>query len=227
MTQRCIFKSKLFSTFSGLLFCLALRAADANRTSPTQRAAITRSRPQHLRIYLFLPHSARRGDRELILDKQRGGNEEHTRTRTHTYRKKPKKQCGSRSVFVNTFHHRETLNQQRIPWVCLSKDLTKMERVINMSNMTRVALSALKASVQWKGAWTQHTWRTRTKKKTKKENKSLQGGQRKCVDPDTIRYIHCLIYPAHGGGRESPHVCLFFFMFRSGANAWRKYIHWT
>lgn len=104
----------------------------------------------------------------------------------------------------------------------------KMERVINMSNMTRVALSALKASVQWKGAWTQHTWRTRTKKKKrKKENKSLQGGQRKCVDPDTIRYIHCLIYPAHGGGRESPHVCLVFFMFRSGANAWRKYIHWT
>lgn len=63
------------------------------------------------------------------------------------------------------------------------------------------------------------------KKKQKKKTKAYRGGQRKCVDPDTIRYIHCLIYPAHGGGRESPHVCLVFFMFRSGANAWRKYIH--
>lgn len=38
--------------------------------------------------------------------------------------------------------------------------------------------------------------------------KSLQG-QRKCVHPNTTRYIHCLIYPAHGG--DGP--C---FMFRSG-----------
>lgn len=141
-----------------------------------------------------------------------GGTEEHTRTRTHTYREKPKKQCGSRSVFVNTFHHRETLNQQRIPWVCLSKDLTKMERVINMSNMTHVALSALKASVQWKGAWTQHTWRTRTKKKTKKENKSLQGGtEEMCWSRHN--QVHSLSYLSStwGGKREPP--CLFGFFY--------------
>lgn len=136
MTQRCIFKSKLFSTFSGLCSMFSvlklvlkcnLKAGCCFCFASLWEPLMQTAHPffRRLRIYLFLPHSARRGDRELIVDKQRGGTEEHTRTRTHTYRKNPKKQCGSRSVFVNTFHHRETLNQQRIPWVCLSKDLTK------------------------------------------------------------------------------------------------------
>lgn len=237
MTQRCIFKSKLLSTFSGLcsmfsVLKLVLKCnlkagccfCFASLWEPLMQTAPRRHKERRLRALgrdvcgsICSSHTLRDAEIESSYwTNKEGGTEEHTRTRTHTYREKPKKQCGSRSVFVNTFHHRETLNQQRIPWVCLSKDLTKMERVINMSNMTRVALSALKASVQWKGAWTQHTWRTRTKKKTKKEKKSLQGGQRKCVDPDTIRYIHCLIYPAHGGGRESPHVCLVFFYVQVG-----------
>lgn len=88
----------------------------------------------------------------------------------------------------------------------------KMERVINMSNMTHVALSALKASVQWKGAWTQHTWRTRTKKKTKKENKSLQGGtEEMCWSRHN--QVHSLSYLSStwGGKREPP--CLFGFFY--------------
>lgn len=136
MTQRCIFKSKLLSTFSGLCSMFSvlklvlkcnLKAGCCFCFASLWEPLMQTAHPffRRLRIYLFLPHSARRGDRELIVDKQRGGDRgTHSHSHPHI-QKKPKKQCGSRSVFVNTFHHRETLNQQRIPWVCLSKDLTK------------------------------------------------------------------------------------------------------
>ena len=233
MTQHCIFKSNLSSTFSGLcsmfsVFFFCFKAGVevltgccfcfASPWEPLMQTAPHRHKKRRLRalgsdvcgsICAALPtsHTRRDTERERAHAGQTRGPEEHTRTLTHTH--KYKKNNADLGLFSWTHFITEKLwINNAFPELCLSKDLTKMERVINM---TRVALSALKASVQWKGTWTQHTWRTTTKKK----NKSLQGGQRKCVDPDTTRYIHGLIYPAHGG-ETAPCLFVWFCILCSG-----------
>lgn len=81
-----------------------------------------------------------------------------------------------------------------------------------MSNMTRVALSALKASVQWKGAWTQHTWRTRTKKKNKKRKQKPTGGDRGNVLIQTQSGTFTVLSIQHMGGEERAPMFVWFFL---------------
>lgn len=108
-----------------------------------------------LRLFVsgwILPHSARHG--ELIKKPknawQTGGTKEHTRTHTHIQKKTTNNAVLILFTVVNTFHNRKTLNQQPIPWVCCQRTW-RMERVGLVINMIHGALSALKASVQWKG----------------------------------------------------------------------------
>lgn len=64
------------------------------------------------------------------------------------------------------------------------------------------------------------------KKKNKKRKQKPTGGDRGNVLIQTQSGTFTVLSIQHMGGEErAPMFVLFFFMFRSGANAWRKYIH--